>query len=206
MKTLNLEFIKPYTDHAEGLEDVYNTALRLSEELPEDYIFVETGTRSGGSALAILQAIKDSGRARWLFTVDPYGMKPYNIGNAVTNTLDYGEGHYRNAMKALSDYAYGNRLLHSHFRLKSLDWMRYFDECEFWYNGERMKPKFGFAYLDGDHDPVTVTQEYEWLKSHTDDVAVIVDDAHYLDRQVLDLGEVRNGRLFIGVSDGLKGR
>jgi predicted O-methyltransferase YrrM len=196
--SFNPDFIAPYSDHIDSLEEVYEAALEASKRLANDYIFLETGTRAGGSALAILQAIKDSGKTRWFFTIDPYGMKPYNIGNAVTTTLDYGEEYYRSAMKALADYAYENKLLHSHFRMKSLDWMESFDQSEFWYNGERLKPKFGFAYLDGDHDSKTVLGEYSWLSGHTPEVTVVVDDAHYLDNPVLGMGRVKNDRLFVG--------
>ncbi len=199
--SFNPEFIAPYSDHTDSLEEVYEVALAASQRLPEDYIFIETGTRSGGSALAILQAIKDSGKTRWFFTIDPYGMKPYNVGESTT-VLDYGEDHYRRAMKVLADFAFENKLLHSHFRMKSLDWMHSFDQSEFWYNGERMQPKFGFAYLDGDHDSATVMGEYAWLARHTLDVPVVVDDAHYLSPSVLKMGEVRHDRLFIGLGNG----
>jgi predicted O-methyltransferase YrrM len=196
--SFNRELVAPFADHLDSLEEVYEAALTASQELPEDYIFLETGTRAGGSALAILQAIKDSGKDRWFFTVDPYGMKPYKTGEVTANTLDYGEDHYRSAMKALADYAYDNRLLHSHFRMKSLDWMRGFDTSEFWYAGKLLQPKFGFAYLDGDHDSGTVDGEYKWLTAHSPECMVVVDDAHYLNRQTLSLGTVHNDRLFIG--------
>lgn len=199
MMSFNLDAIRQYCDHPESLEEVYDAALEASLKLPSEFIFLETGTRSGGSALAILQAIQDSGKTRWLFTVDPYGLKPYNVGDEVVTGLNYGEQHYREAMKVLSDYAYDNNLLHSHFRMKSLDWMRCFDTSEFWYGGKQMQPLFGFAYLDGDHDSVTVSKEYRWIKGHTPECVVIVDDAHYLSDEVLRLGDVRNGRLFIGV-------
>jgi hypothetical protein len=192
------DLVAPFADHLDSLEEVYEAALTASQQLPEDYIFLETGTRAGGSALAILQAIKDSGKTRWLFTVDPYGMKPYKTGEETVTNLDYGEDYYRSAMKALANYAYNNRLLHSHFRMKSLDWIRSFDTSEFWYAGKLIQPKFGFAYLDGDHDSATVDGEYSWLVGHTPDCRVIVDDAHYLNRQTLSLGTVHNDRLFIG--------
>lgn len=199
--SLGYSFIQDYGDHLDSLEQVYDVALKASRELPEDYIFIETGTRAGGSALAIMQAIHDSGKNRWFFTIDPYGMKPYKQADEIV-TLDYGEDHYRTAMRALSNHAYHYKLLHSHFRMKSLDWMRSFDQSEFWYDGKIMEPKFGFAYLDGDHDSDTVTKEYEWLKGHTPDIAVIVDDAHYLNGEVQSWGNVMNDRLFIGADDG----
>jgi predicted O-methyltransferase YrrM len=114
--SFNLEFVKPYSDHPEALEEVYEAALRVSKEVPEDYIFIETGTRSGGSALTILQAIKDSGVDRWFFTIDPYGLKPYKVGDEIV-TLDYDESHYRRAMKVLADFSLENNLNHAHFRI-----------------------------------------------------------------------------------------
>jgi predicted O-methyltransferase YrrM len=199
--SFNLKALEEYCDHPLYLEEVYEAALEASKRLPSSYIFLETGTRSGGSALAILQAIEDSGINRWLFTVDPYGMKPYNVGDEVVG-LDYGEDHYRRAMKVLAEYAFDHKLLHSHFRMKSIDWMRAFDNSEFWFEERKMAPKFGFAYLDGDHDSRTVRHEYIWLKNHTEGVSVVVDDAHYLDENILKLGTLKHNRLFIGAGDG----
>lgn len=194
--SLNLDFIKQYADHPQGLEDVYQAALEASMDLPDDYMFIEAGTRAGGSALAILQAINDSGSQRWLITLDPYGDKPYKVGDEVV-TLDYGENHYRTAMKVLSEYSFDNSLNHAHFRMKSLDWMKTFESNEYWYSGEKMQPKFGFAYLDGDHDSDTVNAEYAWLSKKTPETQVVVDDAHYLRKETLALGEVKLDRLFI---------
>lgn len=196
MSSLNKDFVNDYTDHALYLEHVYDVAFQRSMELPEDYIFIETGTRAGGSALAILQAINDSGKDRWLYTLDPYGDKPYNVGDAVTQ-LWYGEDFYRTAMKVLADYAFEHKLNWAHFRMKSLDWMSTFSNTEYWYHAERQKPRFGFAYLDGDHDSKTVEAEYKWLIERSPEASIIVDDAHYLEKQTLDLGEVKENRLFI---------
>lgn len=197
---MDKQLVEQYTDHPLGLEQVYNVAKLVSEQVPEDCIFMETGTRAGGSALAILQAIKDSGKNRWLFTLDPYGDKPYNVGNAVTQ-LWYGEEFYRTAMKVLADYAFDNKLLHAHFRMKSLDWMNTFSTTEYWYEATQQNPKFGFAYLDGDHDTKTVEAEYAWLKERSPGIAVIVDDAQYLEESTLKLGKVIDGRLFINCPD-----
>lgn len=195
--SFNLNAIRSHCDHIEALEDVYSAALEASRRLSSEYLFLETGTRGGGSALAILQAIKDSGVNRWLFTVDPYGEKPYKVGKEVTSTLHYGEDLYREAMKALADFAYDNKLLHSHFRMKSLDWMRMFDYSEFWFEEKPIKKSFGFAYLDGDHDSGTVRSEYNWLSKRTPEVSIVVDDAHYLDDTLLSLGTVAHDRLYI---------
>lgn len=203
--SFNPEFIKPYCDHLDGLEQVYEVALKASQELPENSMFLETGTRSGGSALAVMQAILDSGKTnRWLFTVDPYGMKPYKQADEVVE-LDYGEDHYRRAMKVLADFALENKMNHVHFRLKSLEWMQKMSACEFWFDGRALTPNFGFAYLDGDHDTDTVTHEIMWLKRYNPRPIVVVDDAHYLKDELLKLGTVQDDRLFIGAED-VRGR
>jgi hypothetical protein len=198
--SFNIDAVKDYSDHPQGLEKVYQAALEASMDLPDDYIFIETGTRSGGSALAIMQALKDSASKRWFFTVDPYGDKPYKVGDDVTQ-LYYGEDHYRTAMKVLYNYAEENKLNFCHFRMLSLDWMDAFDRYQFWSGEKEMTPKFGFAYLDGDHDSGTVDAEYKWLSNHTFDVRVIVDDAHYLQPHTIELGVIKGDRLFINVPE-----
>lgn len=186
-----------YSDHTEELELIYNKAFEVSSKLPDDYIFVETGTRAGGSALAILNAIKDSNSKRWIFTIDPYGEKPYKVGDDIATNLEYDENKYRTAMKVIADYALENKLNHAHFRMKSLDWMKMFDFAEFWHEGETLQAKFGFAYLDGDHDTDTVSKEYAWLSGHTKDVSVLVDDAHYLSAKLIKTGKKVGDKLWI---------
>ena len=150
-----LKWITKYCDHCVELDYFYNQVLERAIELPEEYPFLEIGTREGGTALLSLNAINDSGKKkRTLFTVDPYGNKPYE-----GNSPDYNEDRRRIAMKVISDFCFEEKLNHNHFRLSSLQFYETWIRSNFWYNGELLPKKFGFIYFDGDHSDENVFKE-----------------------------------------------
>lgn len=142
----------------------YDLVKRLDTELPPDHIFVEIGTASGTTALRAIDALGSNHSKRWLFTIDPYGDKPYSIGG--TDTLkgyDYNDELYRTAMKDIKDRAYTREVNHTHWNMRSQDFMKVFEQIEFWSDGSIQKPKFGLAYLDGEHSWNPVGEEFRWF-------------------------------------------
>lgn len=148
----------------------------------KDSIIVEVGTRNADSAMYIFQAIKDKGKKNWFWTIDPYGLKPYKVGEKVhIMEMDYGEKHYREAMKKLSNFAYKENLNHCHWRLLSEDFMKIIDNIEFWYNKEKKKIEFGFVFLDGEHYPDLVYKEFDFFYNKlVENGIIVIDDIYYL--------------------------
>lgn len=160
-------------DNALELEAFYSAALLSSRQLPEDAIFVEVGTRMGGTALTMLEAIRDSGKRRWLFTIDPYGGKPYRMGQSVTKDM-YTDEMYGQTMAKLANASVD--MLHCHWRLTSQDFLRVFPTVGFWHEGKPVEPKYGFVYLDGEHHSDIITMEFEGFHQDLMEGGMIVID------------------------------
>lgn len=152
--------ILDHCDHPNGLDFFYGEVLMKASFLPEQFPFLEIGTRAGGSALTILKAIKDSVCPnRFLITVDPYGEMWYE------NRFDhYGEKYRREAMKFISDYCYENSLNHFHMRLTSFNFYEVWKMFNFWDGEKAMEKVFGFVYLDGDHTDRIVNREITFYR------------------------------------------
>jgi len=180
---------------------MYAEALEVSKKLPEDVCFIETGTRNGDSAMVFLKAILDSGKKRWLFTVDPYGDKPYGVGNIVSSTYGYDEQHYRNAMYSLSKYAWDNDLLHYHYRMLSQEFYKVAEVTEFWHSSAKVERKYGLVYLDGEHTFDAIKKELDFFLTRlVKGGVIIVDDISFITQnEISELpiqGEIEHNKLF----------
>ena len=176
---MDFSHLEGYMDKIAGVEVLYQKAYEVSKLLSDKYSFVEVGSWRGGSAVAIMQAIKDSGSKRWLFTIDPYGSKPFHLGKKIIRGDHYHEEDYRHAMKFMSNYAFDNKINHCHFRMTFNDFLDI--EHKFWYLGKEMDlTKIGFAYLDGEHTPDNVNLEFRFFDSIiTNGGAIVIDDFPY---------------------------
>ena len=193
------------SDHIQNLDYLYSQVLEKAKQLPENVPFLEIGTRAGGSALAFLFAIRESGKKkRPLFTVDPYGNKPYLRGSEVLD-MDYGERFYRTAMRYLSQFCFDNRLCHQHWRLTSTDYMAMRDGISMWYGGELVQNVYSFIYLDGDHEEKTIATELSYFYPRLCDGGLIVidDSEHILQsqhptiRQFIEQSTANGNRLYV---------
>ena len=188
---MNLGLCKSFTDHPAGFRLFYERALEVARELPVGLPFIEIGTRAGGSALLLLQAIHESGKDRPLITIDPYG-KPYQSGqgeylnpdqpNVCPSVQHYeptGEGHYRTAMALLANYCAENSLTYVPYRMTSADFMdTWLYLANLWIDGGKINGlPFGLVYLDGEHTEEVVCRELAWFSSrmHPDGLLVIDD-------------------------------
>lgn len=125
------------------------------KDTPSEFPVLEIGTRSGGTSLLFLRAIKESGKKdRFLITVDPYGEMFY-----VGRGDNYGEKYYRTAMHKISEYCFENELNHIHFRLTSFQFFNIWNTCNFWHKEKEIKNRFSFIYFDGDHSDRIVKKE-----------------------------------------------
>jgi len=152
---MNFSSIHPYCDHFVEMEYFYKKLLSKATTLPEEFSFLEIGTRAGGTALLALNAIKESGKInRFLFTVDPYGAMPCKRPGDF-----YGEKFRITAMKCITDFCYYNNLNHTHFRMTSFQFFNTWTNNDFWFNGKLIPKSFAFIYFDGDHSDEIVFKE-----------------------------------------------
>ena len=177
---LNWEEVRPNVDHPDGTQLIYEKALEWSKKLPEDRIFMEIGCWKGGTSMAIMQAIKDSGKDRWMFSVDPYGTLPFKLGTKIQKEAIYDEAIYIDAMVNMYGYAKKLGVNYYHWRLLSDDFMMVLPNIQFWYKGEQIEPKFGFVYIDGAHNGQQVTREVNWIKERMDKGMIVMDDVPYI--------------------------
>lgn len=200
---LNWNEVGHNIDHPDGAEMIYDLALQYSQQLPEEYTFMEIGCWKGGTTMALMQAVKDSGKDRWVFSVDPYGSKPFKLGDGIQEEADYNELIYRDAMDNFATYAKQLGVKHYHWRLESDDFMDVADKVKFWDKGQTIPMKFGFVYIDGDHDGEVVGREMNWLKPRmlTGKSMIVLDDVPYITvknqpiiQQALDEGFQDNHR------------
>lgn len=169
-----------FGDHPD-YQDLYSYAQEAANLAPEDAFAVEVGTRAGGSALTILDAIRESNKNQWLITVDPYGNKPYLSVEAVLKDM-YPDNFYRQAMKLLSMYCEEFGTNWTHYKMKSLDWIKHWPNIEFWADERVMEPKIFFLHLDGDHNTKVVREELKSFWPYLiDNATVCIDDADQID-------------------------
>lgn len=193
-------------DHPDGGELIYELALQYAKELPPEYIFMEIGCWKGGSTMALMQAVKDSGIDRWVWSVDPYGSKPFKLGDGIQKEADYNDTEvYPDAMQNFANFAKELGVKHYHWRMRSDDFIKVIDEIDFYDNGEPIEKKFGFVYIDGDHDGDVVKEELEWLIPRMpsgqsmialDDVPWITVKNHPIIQTTIDDGLQDNFRTF----------
>lgn len=145
---------------------------------------LEVGTRLGGSAcllLSSLNRIYGKEAPPLLFTVDPYGGKPYAegqmyvrdpAGQILEARSDYGRGVYQYAKVMLAQF--GN---HIHWMMEGEKFLENIAGTTVWDQGEQHRiGNFSFALLDGDHTTAVVRRELDWLMPHMNPEGVIIVD------------------------------
>lgn len=157
---------------------------------------IEVGTRNGGSALlflGLLYHLYPEPYRPCLWTVDPYGSKPYNGGD-VDGVPIYTDANYVTMKKLLAPFPN-----HAHWMMRSGDFFDRMWRLPYWRPGQSTVPvqstdsgavssapvgdqhqadKLTFVLLDGEHDTDTIRKELgalfgrgEWM--HSDGVVVI---------------------------------
>lgn len=134
---------------------------------------LEVGARAGGSAyvwLRLLEELYGAEGAPTLFTVDPYGQRPYHDG-AVHGRYTYGPDLYRAQKQLLAPFAN-----HVHFHMTSREFLTIVTTPKFalryWRNGSpRPYRGFSWVYLDGEHDLASVAMELRFIYETPDFLA-----------------------------------
>lgn len=194
------------TDNEQSLAVVYAAALEAFRRTSFRSIALEFGTRSGGSALALLAAILETDSRRVLVTVDPYGELPYQNDKGLL-PWKYTSDHYRDAMSEVSAVAKAEKLNWVHYLAKDEEYM----EC-IWpviplylLEPAERSPSLAFAYLDAEHTNEAVRKALLWAKGRLEKGGtIVVDDVDWLsDKGEWMLSECptavrREGKIVIG--------
>lgn len=160
-------------------ERLYNVVKGLVDKFDDSYMLAEVGTDTATSALWTFKALK--GSKKWFHTIDPYGGKPYNINETTTLEFDYTDHKYRGTLATLSRMAKEENINHCHWKIRSHDFIKIFDQLEFWGDGKIMEPKFCWAYLDGDHAWSAIIPEFDYFYDRMPKGGVIcIDDYNLL--------------------------
>lgn len=186
------------SDHNDGIELLLSKVELYHKQLQPDLAFLEVGCNSGETSRDMIRIL--GGSDRWLFSVDPYGGKPYLLDGKYLSgeqTL-YNEDTYKSAVKMMADAAVEHNTRWAFYRMTSLDFFENINKLEFWDNGEIVKPKFGFVFLDGAHEPETVDVEIKWCLKNMKQGMVVVDDWHYV-QGLQYTGQIAHDRLYIEV-------
>jgi predicted O-methyltransferase YrrM len=121
---------------------------------------VEIGTRRGGSALlmlSLLDLLYADDDAPMLFTVDPYGNKPYTHNLKYEPLTEYGDDDFASAKDLLA-----SRANHTHWYCRSEDFFEGMGGRPYWRGGVRRPiDDFAFVLLDGAHDLFSITHEID---------------------------------------------
>jgi hypothetical protein len=159
-----LEQAGPHSDMGLPGQTYLLESFFLAHSLTPHGLSVEFGTRKGGSALLQLLALEDMYRPApppFLFTVDPYGGKPYSGGGPETGPrrVLYGGAEFSHMKALLARFQN-----HVHFYMESLEFLKVIPMIGYWRDsGRREFAPVSFAFLDGDHDADTVGAEVAGL-------------------------------------------
>lgn len=155
---------KPHSDMAsDNLLFLGEQFIAAHESVPGG-LSIEVGSRRGGSAILMLNLIDslypadgDVGRPM-LFTVDPYGDKPYKGGDFWLKGV-YGEADYANLKYALVEFS-----THAHFYLTAETFFSSLANKTYWRcSKEYPISNLAFVLLDGEHDARSIASELRYI-------------------------------------------
>jgi predicted O-methyltransferase YrrM len=130
---------------------------------------IEIGTRIGGSALLfllLLERLYDPQLRPMLFTIDPYGGKPYDGGNGVEYGI-YGDSEFVKMKKLLARFPN-----HAHFFMQSHGFLELMggagEELAFKYHLRGAQKvasgDVSFVFLDGEHSSTSIFVDFTLLR------------------------------------------
>ena len=143
----------------------FRDAINGTERNPDGGpVAVEIGVRAGGMSAIFCDIAKAIGTECFMvLSVDPYGLAPYYSPRKIGT--DYDEIMYVAAKRRLADFP--NSAM---FRMTASDFLtRVLPDYRWWYKGNQYpsgRRFVAFAYVDGQHDDVSVVSEVAALVPH----------------------------------------
>jgi hypothetical protein len=137
---------------------------------------LEIGTWKGGTALVLCEVLELLYHARsrpMLFTVDPYGDKPYDGGDSTEKPALFGNTDYVGMKDLLAPYPH-----HAHFYQTSTQFLQTVAGTGiYWWRGQARKiHQFTFALVDGEHSAAAIGAELAQLLPHMAPGGVVIVD------------------------------
>lgn len=153
-----------------GIEklEIVKQALNLSPA----GIFIEIGTRKGGTAMMAILSKQSS----VVFSVDPYGSKPYVDTRGIAPFI-YPDEMYREALAKLSALALQEKKTFVQFKLPSQEYMS--KSLNMWILGNEISThnvRYSYVLLDGEHNDVTVSKEIDFFSDKMQPGGVLLID------------------------------
>lgn len=194
-------------------EILWNAALELKNETPG--AVVEIGTRRGGSAKMIIDALHSKNNSnRAMFCIDPYGnieIECTNLNMTIHNPerkisgdpkskeltspqrFDYDNSMRNRVIPSLYYYAYQRGLNFSFFCLEDTEFFnRYADGVPVYDNYKVLMNDYAFVFFDGPHDNKTLELETNFFVDRAPVGSVYVYD----DIWMYDHSEIVETKLF----------
>lgn len=173
--------------------DILERAIEAVKGIPG--LFLEIGTRRGGSMKIIMDAAAATEQVRTFVSVDPYGNIPYVDRDNHITKYDYTNAMKCETLSAL--YAYSGRFGFNliTFTLTDEAFFRAFRQgVPVYSETTKITNVYAFAFLDGPHDTDSVAKELAFLADRTKTGAQVVIDNY----QFFDLKAVREYAELIG--------
>lgn len=163
------------------------------------HLSLEVGTWMGGTALVLLEMLEELYHASdrpMLFTIDPYGQKPYAGGDAPATAGLYGAGDYAMAKALLAPYPH-----HAHVHLEARTFYESLVGKAYWHGGQKRPiTSFAFVLLDGEHAATSIAWEVQSFARHLAPGGVLVVDN--VDNDPLTMTELERSGLAFTIREG----
>lgn len=167
-----MEFIE-YSDMDESK---FSYLAEIMQKAPEG-VFVDIGTRKGGSALLALSQPQSD----LVISVDPWGAKAYRMMDG-SLSHEFDDIMAIETMDLVTSKARELHKTHMHYRMPSHDFLGL--DHTLWLGGKSSRladMKFSFVLLDGEHTDEAVAKELELLEDRmVDGGVVLIDNTDWL--------------------------
>lgn len=156
----------------------YDILERAVEQAPPAGIFIEIGTRRGGSTKFIIDAMMRSGKEEsTLVCVDPYGNIEYAEREGVVRRLDYDNKMRNDTLKNLFSYTHDLTIDVHLLILEDTEYFtRYGDGFPVYNEHKRLLTEYSCIFYDGPHDVASLKVEIDFFQSRTLPGALAVFD------------------------------
>lgn len=135
-------------------------------------IFLEIGTRNGGTAMMAIRSKQSS----VVFSIDPYGSKPYMDTRGVSPFI-FPDEMYTETLAKLSALALQEKKTFVQFKLPCQEYMS--KSLNMWILGNEIAThnvKYSYVLLDGEHNDTTVSREIDFFSDKMQPGGVLLVD------------------------------
>jgi len=184
-----------YDTEMPGDGEEYNILANSLKHVKNHGLFLEIGTRLGGSTKIIIDHLKHIGRPSDLVCIDPYGDLPYEDRDNTWIYADYSNEMKQGALRKLAEYTFRSSINLHMFALEDKEYFaRFHDGLPVYRDGVKTKEvNYAFVYFDGPHSTQVVWNEVLFFMDRTEPGAVFVfDDIEKYNHNLIDDYLIKN--------------